>query len=271
MKKPDHLSPRDLERLSAYLDGECSSKEAAKLESRLQLEPGLRQALEELRATAGLLHALPEVPPPRSFALTPEMVGLKQRRAYPVLRLATALASIAFVALIGLDAFANVLLPLAGVGSHAPAMRDVGVPEGGATEEPMMAAEAPLAESEISEEQERFFGEEQDEADLLEMTAECTEWSEGFAAPAGGEANVVGTPKCKGMPSGTPAPSAGTELPEPTETEEIVETEPVAEAPERGLGVLDWSYWRIGLCASEIFFGISALVLASLMLWTRRK
>ena len=277
MKNPDHLSPRDLERLSAYLDGECSSKEAAKLEARLQVEPRLRQALEELRATVGLMRALPEVPPPRSFALTPEMVGVKQRRAYPALRLATALASIAFVTLIGLDALTTVIMPLAGALPAAPAMRDVGPPEAGAVEEPLMEAEAPVAEIQTTEEPEGILGQEQDAADLMQMATECAERSQGFAGPNEGEAAVEDVPKCMGKFAGILAPSMGTELPEPTllpeptATETLAGAEPLEEASERGLGVLDWPYWRMGLRASEIFFGVAALVLASLMLWTRRK
>jgi hypothetical protein len=286
MKNPDHLSPRDLERLSAYLDGKCSSKQAAKLEARMRIEPGLRQTLEELRATAGLLRALPEVSPPRSFALTPEMVGIERRRPYPILRLATALASIAFVALIGVDALTTSLTPLASSVAPAADMRELGIQEEVPAEAPMMAAEPDVAPAEgngILDEQERSFGEEHGEADLPPMTEEPAlptadptaggaERSEAFAGQAEDEADATleATPKSTEKLSETPAPSTGTLPPEPT-IGDAIDVEPADRTPGDSLAVLDWSPWRIGLRTAEIIFGAAALVFASLMLWTRRK
>ncbi len=104
MKELNQLSTRDLELLSAYIDGELSARGLARLLSRLDREPGLKQALEEMKAVVQQLGSLPEVPLPRSFTLTPEAAGIRSRpRAYPVFRFATALAAIAFVALVGLD------------------------------------------------------------------------------------------------------------------------------------------------------------------------
>lgn len=104
MKKSGMLSQRDLELLSAYLDGQLSRRQTRRLEARLEQEPALRIELDELRATVQHLHALPIPRASRHFTLRPEMVGERpQRRSYPVLRLATALAGLAFVALVGLE------------------------------------------------------------------------------------------------------------------------------------------------------------------------
>jgi hypothetical protein len=104
MKEINQLSTRDLELLSAYIDGELSARGLARLLPRLDREPGLKQALEDMKAVVQQLGSLPEAPLPRSFTLTPDVVGIRSRpRAYPVFQLATALAAIAFVALVGLD------------------------------------------------------------------------------------------------------------------------------------------------------------------------
>ena len=108
MRRLSDLPLRDLELLSAYLDGELTPREADRLQARLDGEAGLRWALEELRRTVSVLRSLPEVRPPRSFTLTAEAAGSRARAAaYPVLQLATALATLAFVAVVGLDALSS--------------------------------------------------------------------------------------------------------------------------------------------------------------------
>ena len=100
------LSQRDLEKLSAFLDGELDAKETAQVEERLERESVLRDALTELRQTRQLLRALPHMTPPRGFALTPEMVASRKPKfAYPVMKLASALAVAAFVLVTGVDVF----------------------------------------------------------------------------------------------------------------------------------------------------------------------
>lgn len=66
-----HPSDRDLELLSAYVDGELSDREAAALEQRLRHEPALSAALEDMRATIALLNKLPSLKAPRNFTLDP--------------------------------------------------------------------------------------------------------------------------------------------------------------------------------------------------------
>ncbi len=104
-------SVRDVELLSAYLDGQLHPSDSARLESRLTSDAGLRAVLDDLRAARALLRQLPSRRAPRNFALTPKMAGLTppEPRAFPALRFASALAALLF-----LMAFAvNGLTPLA--------------------------------------------------------------------------------------------------------------------------------------------------------------
>lgn len=97
-----HISPRDWEALSAYLDGQLAPKERQNLEARLQARADLRAALEELRRTREVVRARLPVRAPRNFTLTPEMAGIRSRNRpglalFPAMRLASALSSLLFV------------------------------------------------------------------------------------------------------------------------------------------------------------------------------
>jgi hypothetical protein len=106
VNKKTELHRRDLERLSAYLDGELNPKDATHLEARLKIEPHLREALQDLDRTRKLVGSLPQVRPPRNFTLTPEMVGIRKRHnLFPVFRFATVVATVAFAVLVGADTF----------------------------------------------------------------------------------------------------------------------------------------------------------------------
>lgn len=101
MTEMNRIARPDLERLSAFLDGELSPAEAEQLEARLATDQLLSSTLEALRATSEVVGSLPEVRPPRSFALTQEMT--RPRRAYPFLRLSTAVAALGFILVVGAD------------------------------------------------------------------------------------------------------------------------------------------------------------------------
>ena len=60
MKELNQLSTRDLELLSAYIDGELSARGIARLLPRLDREPGLKQALDEMKAVVQQLGSLPD-------------------------------------------------------------------------------------------------------------------------------------------------------------------------------------------------------------------
>lgn len=87
---------RDVEKLSAYLDGQLKPSEIARLESRLHTEPELASVLQDLRQARGLLRKLPQRRAPRNFTLTPKMVGQKppMPQTYPTFRFATVLATL---------------------------------------------------------------------------------------------------------------------------------------------------------------------------------
>src|SRR5262245_47955993 len=68
------LNDQDYELLSAYIDGALTETERAALETRLAAEDELRQELEALRETVGLIRALPERAAPRNFVLSRSMM-----------------------------------------------------------------------------------------------------------------------------------------------------------------------------------------------------
>ena len=90
---------REIEKLSAYLDGQLNESESARLESRIKSDPELGSVLSDLRATRSLLRKLPARKAPRNFTLTRKMVGLKPPlpRTYPLFRLATTFAAVLFL------------------------------------------------------------------------------------------------------------------------------------------------------------------------------
>ena len=99
------------ERVTAYVDGELSTGEAARFEAEVRQSPDLGEAVEAQRALKSLLRSsLNEVPAPRSFALTPEMVrGLRPAPArswFPAgaARVAQATAAVAIVGFVTLTA-----------------------------------------------------------------------------------------------------------------------------------------------------------------------
>ncbi len=90
---------RDVELLSAYLDGQASPSDSTRLEARLKTDPELASALESLRESRTLLRRLPKRRAPRNFTLTPRMVGKRPPlpRSYPIFRFSTVLATVLFV------------------------------------------------------------------------------------------------------------------------------------------------------------------------------
>ena len=92
------ISPRDLEQLSAYLDGQLIPEERVRLESRLRASHDLRASLKDLQHTRVLLRAAPQLKAPRSFKLTPQMIGSPSvKRIYPVFQFASVLAGVMLV------------------------------------------------------------------------------------------------------------------------------------------------------------------------------
>lgn len=98
--KGKHAQARVDELLSAYLDGELSPREQARLETRLAADPALRARLKTLRHTVALVRNLPQVEAPRNFLLTPTMVTsarpqpVRRRWLAPALTFATAVSGL---------------------------------------------------------------------------------------------------------------------------------------------------------------------------------
>ena len=147
------MNHRDVEQLSAYLDGQLNPSDSARLETRLASDLALASALDALRESRSLLRRMPKRRAPRNFLLTPKMVGIKPPlpRAYPIFRFATVLATLLFA-----FSFLNIRpIPL---GASAP-MPEYGIGGGGgaeATEAPMaemaVVTEAPVAEPSVATE-----------------------------------------------------------------------------------------------------------------------
>jgi hypothetical protein len=96
------MTARDWEALSAYLDNQLRQSERNHLEVRLKNEPELKQALDDLRKTCHILRSSPVLKAPRNFILTPSMAGIRKdiysnSGAFPILRLASVLASFFFI------------------------------------------------------------------------------------------------------------------------------------------------------------------------------
>ena len=159
------ITPREIEMLSAYLDGQLTNKERTRLERDLQKRADLRALLEDLQRTRGLLHSQPVIRAPRNFTLTPQMAGMKtfrpvSRRLVPAFSLVSVMAAALFMlVLVGdllsvgrqpaLFQVASRSVPLP-VEVEAPAALDVGALESSAerqVETEALLTAAPAAES----------------------------------------------------------------------------------------------------------------------------
>lgn len=110
----------DIEQLSAYLDGQLSPSDSARLESRLKSDPELASAYEDIRSTRAILRKLPSRKAPRNFTLTRKMAGLNPPvpRSYFTFKFATTFATILFAVTVA-------------VNSLSPRIAFVGVPNYG--------------------------------------------------------------------------------------------------------------------------------------------
>jgi negative regulator of sigma E activity len=271
------LKERDLRQLSAYLDGELNPKESARLETRLKIDPQLREALRNLDGTRKLIRSLPQVRPPRNFTLTPEMAGIQQRRSlYPIFRFATVVAAVAFVVLVGADTFfssdvgmmrasENIVQTVevseevkAEEPAEAPLAQEVPVEEMGEpeseSEQDMLGAEAPRAN--LTEEVKAFVEEG-------EMTATEEQLNELEVIPEG---TVV--PPSELVPDVTPTLEGWTV---PTESQPIMPSPHPTSTPVRG-HELDVARRAIDpVRTTEVGLGVLAAVLTVITILLRRQ
>lgn len=154
----------DVELLCAYLDGQLSPQETARVEARLGRERDLQGVLRDLRASRSVLRALPRRKAPRDFRLRPQMRKLvaPAPAAFPVLRFASVLASLLFLATLAVNGLtplaashlATAPAPAYGIGGGPPAEAGTGAPAAAAapaaSPEPLLAAQATAAPEQIS-------------------------------------------------------------------------------------------------------------------------
>jgi hypothetical protein len=112
------MNRRDIELLSAYLDGQLKPSDSTRLESRLKSDPELVAVMDDLRAARNLLRKLPQRRAPRNFTLTRKMVGQNppMPRAYPFFRFATTLATLLLFFTFGLNFLAPQMAAAPGFG-----------------------------------------------------------------------------------------------------------------------------------------------------------
>ena len=112
------MNRRDIELLSAYLDGQLKPSDSTRLESRLKTDPELVAVMDDLRAARNLLRKLPQRRAPRNFTLTRKMVGQNppMPRAYPFFRFATTLATLLLFFTFGLNFLAPQMAAVPGFG-----------------------------------------------------------------------------------------------------------------------------------------------------------
>jgi hypothetical protein len=96
------LKDRDWRDLSAYLDGQLSSRTRARLEKELAASEEMRAALEDLRQVRVVLRSQPRLRAPRNFTLSPQLAGISERRSparqlSPVFGFVSALASVLLI------------------------------------------------------------------------------------------------------------------------------------------------------------------------------
>ena len=133
------------ELLSAYVDGEVTAEEAREVEDLLETSEGARRELAELQATVDLVRGLPELEPPRSFALdaAPEKRWTPWWPSVRTTGLATSVAAMLLVALVAGDML-NVL-EQAQFGADEEAMQDSAFDDSAFVAAPAAAAPEAMA------------------------------------------------------------------------------------------------------------------------------
>jgi anti-sigma factor RsiW len=240
-----HLSFRDIELLTAYLDGQLDANKKRLLETRLGSDPNLRTTLDELSATRNLLRRTPHRRAPRNFTLTPKMAGIRPPlpRAYPVFRFASVLATL----LLFLTLTLNFTAPLISASSQMAAAPYAFGRGGGANDS---AAQAPAAE-----------------APAVEAPAEAA----ATEAPAATEALpefAPLAPQATELPAGTVSPSTDIQ---PTATEEFMaQAEPfskvgpepsTSEVQNQPAALIIPQSWMVGLFVLASLAGGVALII----------
>ncbi|MGA9191735.1 MAG: hypothetical protein WBZ24_08390 [Anaerolineales bacterium] len=247
------LTDHDLEQLSAYLDGELKPSEAAEIEARLKAEPELQRSLSQLRWMSDNLKRLPTLRAPRSYRLTPEMVGQRTGSwRLPALRLATAVMALALVAVIGLDFLGSAgRMSLAGApqAMEAPASVQDSVQSEQARTEKTEADSQPAAGAQAGAVEETPL------ANAL-RAAEPTPGAD-LSSPAETPPMAMAVPQT----GNTEAPPTITQTPLPAEPVESGEVRAARDQNTARMAILRWS---------EILLGAGLLLLFAVQIKNRR-
>jgi len=239
--------------LSAYLDGELSTREQDLLESRLATDPELRARLEELRRTVSLVRDLPQVQAPRNFLLTPSMVSRTRPRPAPrrwlapALTFATAASALSCVAVLSMGLLVGGLLGA------------TKAPGGAAYEVAMEPTEAPVETTlEVAGEASELPG-----TPAIEQAPPLAATEEGVAAADEAAQTAVPSETPAARASG-PAPTATPAIPEAA-PEGGQEVPPAAAPTEEEGGV---SFW---LLAGGLALLTAGLAIAAGLAWHARR
>jgi len=218
---------REVDRLSAYLDGALPPGDRRQVEARLAADPVLRSALEELRQVRAALRSLPEPRLPRQFTLRAAALPRRATPAYPYLRFATALAVALFAVTTGLRALGGISLARFTFGAAAPAMEPVAE----------LAAEAPPAAG----------------AFAATQPAEDAMLPEALALVATGAPSPTSCPDCPTITAGPEVQlrTPGTPTPGGVETTagEVASEKAMASEAEATPSLLPAAQWMLGLAA----------------------
>lgn len=256
------ITNRDWEALSAYLDGELSPREEARLEVRLQSDEGLRSALEDLRLTQAMLRSQPKLKAPRNFTLSPEMAGEKPVQsgirsifnAYPFFRLASALAGILLVFVLVGDFLTSRQLASAPAVQPAAELRmatETVQLEAAPVEEEIQALQLPEAEEPAPEK--AVEGEALSDAYLKPQATGMPSTAPETALSQAGEQEEEVPGSEQPTPAADLPPGAGGGL-------ESAQSAPIQSTASR----LDWRVLEIGLAVIALFSGLAAWYLRRL-------
>jgi anti-sigma factor RsiW len=257
-----NISSRDWEALSAYLDGYLSKKERQRLEERLQQSMELKNGLEELRRTRRVLRSQPKMRAPRNFMLTADMVGAKATsrstpRFFPVMRLASVLASILLVLVVVGDLLTAPIIQTAQLDGANRAVEEAATqaPEAGEEEMPAAVPEAQrYSEKALEPEATANAGIMMMAAPTEEAQGAPAEPPSGLTSPSGG-----GGPSAEGQATDTAAVVAPTETSPPTE--ELMPAPIETPTPTAPSGRIYWRTAEILLALIAVTSGLIALYL----------
>jgi len=247
------MNRRDIELLSAYLDGELKPSDSTRLEARLKTDPELASVLTDLRATRTLFRKLPLRKAPRNFTLTRKLAGQNPPlpRTYPIFRLATVVATLLFFFSFGINSFGSQLAsqaPAFGMGGGGGEAESYAAQESPAMEEP--AAAAPMAPAPAEPEAANDSANGADEPSLAQV-------SQGTEVPPTEDAmRIAETPMAK-------AGEGENVVEQPSVQEDALTREQTSSQP-----LLISSVWQVGLLVVAV---ISALLMGLMRQFSARR